>query len=100
MMSMIQIDNLAAIAKACPNVYLDTCCTWSHNRAIETMIDKLGSVDQLMFGSDTPIGQKASAWIRCLWNRRTFRMRIETKSITETLKEYSERSVTDYGKEN
>ena len=47
MMSMIQIDNLAAIAKACPNVYLDTCCTWSHNRAIETMIDKLGSVDQL-----------------------------------------------------
>lgn len=54
MMSMIQIDNMAAVAKHCPNVFLDTCCTWTHDRAIETLADKLGSVDQILFGSDNP----------------------------------------------
>jgi len=53
-MSMIQIDNMAAVAKHCPNVFLDTCVAWTHDNAIETMADKLGSVDQIMFGSDCP----------------------------------------------
>ena len=54
MMSMVQLDNMAAILKHCPNIFVDTCCTWTHDRAIETMADKLGSVDQIMFGSDNP----------------------------------------------
>ena len=54
MMSMIQVDNMAAIVRHCPNIYLDTCCAWTHDHAIETMAEKLGGVDQIMFGSDNP----------------------------------------------
>lgn len=54
MMSMIQLDNMAFIMKHCPNIYVDTCCTWTHDHAINVMADKMGSVDQMMFGSDIP----------------------------------------------
>lgn len=54
MMSMIQLDNMVAIAKHCPNVYFDTCCTWTHNHQVERALDKLGSSDRIMFGSDNP----------------------------------------------
>lgn len=54
MMSMIQLENMAAVAKHCPNVYLDTCCTWYDNFALETIIEKLGSSDNIMFGTDNP----------------------------------------------
>lgn len=54
MMSMIQLDNMAAIMKHCPNIFVDTCCTWTHDHAINVMADKMGSVDQILFGSDNP----------------------------------------------
>lgn len=54
MMSMIQLDNMAEIMKHCPNVFVDTCCTWTHDSAINVLADKMGSVDQIMFGSDNP----------------------------------------------
>jgi predicted TIM-barrel fold metal-dependent hydrolase len=54
MMSMIQLDNMAAVVKHCPNIYLDTCCTWYDNFAIETIIECLGGADHLMFGTDNP----------------------------------------------
>ena len=54
MMSMVQLENMAAIVKDCPNIYVDTCCTWTHDHAIETFAEKVGSVDQIMFGSDNP----------------------------------------------
>lgn len=53
-MSMIQLDNMAAVAKHCPNVYLDTCCTWTQNNQIETAVEKLGGSEQLLFGTDNP----------------------------------------------
>lgn len=54
MMSMVQVDNMAAIIKHCPNVYLDTCVMNTHEYALETMIDKIGSVDKIVFGCDNP----------------------------------------------
>lgn len=54
MMSMVQLDNMAAIMKQCPNVFIDTCCTWTHDNAINVMADRMGSVNQIMFGSDNP----------------------------------------------
>lgn len=54
MMSLIQLENMAAIMKRCPNVFVDTCCTWTHDNAINLLADKVGSVDQIMFGSDNP----------------------------------------------
>jgi predicted TIM-barrel fold metal-dependent hydrolase len=54
MMSQIQLDNMVAIAKHCPNVWFDTCCMWNHNNLIETAIEKLGSSEKILFGSDNP----------------------------------------------
>ncbi|HLV10800.1 MAG TPA: amidohydrolase family protein [Halanaerobiales bacterium] len=54
MMSMIQLENMVAIVKHCPNVYMDTCCTWYDDFAIETVIEKIGSSDNIMFGTDNP----------------------------------------------
>ena len=49
MMSMVQLEN----------IYVDTCCTWTHDHAIETFAEKVGSVDQIMFGSDNPYWHEA-----------------------------------------
>ena len=54
MMSPTQLDNMAAIARHCPNVYLDTCCTWTHDHMLETAMEKLGSSQRFLFGSDNP----------------------------------------------
>ncbi|NMB91137.1 MAG: amidohydrolase family protein [Chloroflexi bacterium] len=54
MMSVIQLDNMAAVAKHCPNVYFDTCCTWTHNHQVEMAVEKFGGSDRLLFGTDNP----------------------------------------------
>lgn len=54
MMSPLQLDNMAAVARRCPNLYLDTCCTWTHNGQIERALEALGGSERFMFGSDNP----------------------------------------------
>ena len=58
MMTLIHLDNMVAVAKKCPNVYLDTCVAWSHNDIIERAIDLLGGSERLIFGSDNPYYNK------------------------------------------
>ncbi|MDO4345183.1 MAG: amidohydrolase family protein [Eubacteriales bacterium] len=54
MMSQIQLDNMLAVASRCPNIIFDTCCTWTHDRQIERVIEKMGGSENIMFGSDNP----------------------------------------------
>ena len=43
-----------AAARACPNVYLETCSTFRTPGVIEELVDGVG-VDRVLFGSDMPL---------------------------------------------
>lgn len=58
MMSVLQLDNMAAVVKQCPNIIFDTCCTWTHDRQIERAVEMLGGSQNIMFGSDNPYYNK------------------------------------------
>lgn len=47
-------DQALAAARACPNVYLETCSTFRTPGAIEELIAK-GGEDRVLFGSDIPL---------------------------------------------
>lgn len=59
MMSKIQLDNMAAVVKQCPNIIFDTCCTWTHDHQIERAVELLGGSTNIMFGSDNPYYNKS-----------------------------------------
>jgi predicted TIM-barrel fold metal-dependent hydrolase len=54
MMTMIQLDNVAAVAKHCPNILIDTCYLWNHNNQIDRAVDLMGGADRFIFGTDNP----------------------------------------------
>ncbi len=54
MMSPLQLDNMAAVARRCPNVYFDTCCTWTHDGQLERAVEAMGGSERFLFGSDNP----------------------------------------------
>jgi predicted TIM-barrel fold metal-dependent hydrolase len=43
-----------AAARACPNVYLETCSTFRAPGVVEKLVDQAGA-DRVLFGSDTPL---------------------------------------------